>query len=124
VTGVNQVSESTRVLILFVLCIILLLVLSFFIQSLMMRRAMKAVIKILRFKQSLTPETAQFANDVGIKKRSFINFKGVRDYKPNALQYLMNQEIILVTEDGRIYLSEEKLLQSGLEAQLGVKKMT
>lgn len=116
-------SESTRVLIMIILVIILLIVVAFFGQNLIMKRAMKAVIKALRTHQALTPETAKFAADMGIHKKGLINLKALRDYKPNVIQYFINLEIIHVTEDGRIYLSEEKLLQSGIEAALGMKKV-
>jgi hypothetical protein len=32
-----------------------------------------------------------------------------RDYKPYALQILIKQGVLCQTEDGRLYLSEEKL---------------
>jgi len=32
-----------------------------------------------------------------------------RDYKPAALQGLIRVEIVQVTEEGKVYLSEEKL---------------
>jgi hypothetical protein len=117
------VSESTRVLIMIILVTILVIVLAFFVQSLMMKRAMKAVIKALRTHQALTLETAKFAADMGIQKRGIINLKALRDYKPNVVQYFIGIEVIQVTEDGKIYLSEEKLLQSGIEAALGMKKV-
>jgi hypothetical protein len=40
-------------------------------------------------------------------------FRG-RDYKRYAISTLMKAEIIQATEDGKLYLSEEKLFESGL----------
>ena len=42
-------------------------------------------------------------------------FKG-RDYKQYALNMLMKSEIIQVTEDGKMYLSEDKLYASGIDS--------
>ena len=38
-----------------------------------------------------------------------------RDYKPHALTALMQVGIIQATEDGKLYLSEEKLAELSLE---------
>ena len=38
-----------------------------------------------------------------------------RDYKPYALSTLMKADIVQATEEGRLYLSEDKLIASGLE---------
>lgn len=38
-----------------------------------------------------------------------------RDYKPQALDALMQIGVVKVTEDGKLYLSEEKLAELGIE---------
>ena len=38
-----------------------------------------------------------------------------RDYKPHALKSMIDAGIVQLTEDRKLYLSEEKLLTSGLE---------
>jgi len=116
------VSESTRILILFILVIILLMVVAFWGQSLMMKRALKAVIKTFRDNQALTPETAKTTQELGIKGRSLLQLKAFRDYKPTALRFLQGQNILQITEEGKIYLSEETLYQSGIESRIGGKK--
>lgn len=115
-------SESTRILILMILVIILLLVLAFYGQGLMMKQALRSVIKLLRDHQALTPESAKYLDEMGLKRRSLFQLKAFRDYKPAAIQFLQRQEIILVTEEGKIYLSEEKLYQTGIEERIGKKK--
>jgi hypothetical protein len=115
-------SESTRALILLILIIILLLVLAFYGQGLMMKRALRSVIKLLRDHQALTPESAKYLDEIGMKRKSFLQLKAFRDYKPAAIQFLQRQEIILITEEGRIYLSEEKLYQTGIEGRIGKNK--
>jgi hypothetical protein len=87
-----------------------------------MKRALKSVIKSFRDFQALTPETAKMAFDLGFKRRGLLQIRGFRDYKPAALQFLQKQDIVLVTEDGRLYLSEQTLLTSGIESRLAGKK--
>jgi hypothetical protein len=57
-----------------------------------------------------------------LKKKGLLQGSGMRDYKPIALQYLMKENIVRVTDEGKIYLSEETLLQSGMESKIGSKK--
>jgi hypothetical protein len=116
------VSESTRILIIFILCMLLLLALGFMGQMWMMKRALKSVFKTFRDNNALTPENAKLAVDLGFKRKSFLQVKAFRDYKPTAITMLQRQEIVLMTEDGRIYLSEEALLQSHIEERLMGKK--
>ncbi len=113
--------ESTRVLIILILIIILLLAVAFLGSNLMMRRALRTVIKMFRNGQARTPETAQYAEDLGIKRRTLLQFKALRDYKPTALQLLMRGEIILSTEEGKLYLNEERLAQTSVEQKIGSK---
>jgi hypothetical protein len=108
-------NESTQTIILLILAMILLLILAMFVSVIMSKRAVKAVLKMLRDSDSTTPETAKTAEEVGFKPRGFINFRGLRDYKPNALQLLIREGIIQVTEEGKIFLSEEKLAQHSLK---------
>lgn len=83
---------------------------------------MRSVLKALRTNNALTAETAQFADDIGLKKKGLLQGSGMRDYKPTALQYFMKENIVRVTDEGKIYLSEETLLQSGMEPKIGSKK--
>ena len=105
-------SDSTRALVLLILVILLLLVVAFAGSSFLMRRALRQVIKMFRTAGALSPETAKLAADVGIRQKGLLEIRGLRDYKPTALQFLIRQEIVIVTEDGRVYLSEEKLATS------------
>ena len=114
--------ESTRVIIILILILILLLALAFVGSNFMMRRALKAVIKMFRKGDALSPETAKFAEDLGFKKKSFLQFKALRDYKPTAMNILMRAEVIQTTEDGKVYLSEDRLLQTNVEQRIGVQK--
>ena len=108
-------NETTQAIIILILAMLLLLALAVFASIIMSRRAVKAVFKMFRQADCTTPETAKTAAEIGFKQRGFISFRGVRDYKPNALQLLIREEVIKVTEDGRMYLSEETLYQHALK---------
>jgi hypothetical protein len=107
-------NQSSIVLIIFVLIIILLIGLTLVGVNLLMKRALKNVIKMFRTGQAFSPETAKHRDELGLKQRSFIHI-GARDYKPMVLQLLQRSSIVHTTEDGRIYLSEEALSASNFE---------
>ncbi len=115
-------SESTRIIIFLILIMILLLALAFLGSNFLMRRAIKAVIKMFRQGEALTPETAKTSEELGFKRKSFLQFKALRDYKPSAMNILMRADIIQTTEDGRLFLSEDRLMQTNLEQKLSGQK--
>ena len=112
-------NESTRVTIIFILAIILLLAVAFLGSGLLLRRALKVVIRTFRENGALTPEKALTAESLNLLPKGLFRARGLRDYRPAALQYLMRYQIILATEDGRLYLSEDALFQSGIESKIG-----
>ena len=101
---------------LFIISIIIVAVLGLFVvPRFMMRRAISRVIGIFRQHYALDAKSARTPQDLGLGPRGFMEgmFRG-RDYRPYALNILQKGEIVLVTEDGRLYLSEDKLSASGL----------
>ena len=80
----------------------------------MMKKAMITVIKTFRDKNALNPENARTEEELGFRTRQFLNIAIIRDYKPIVFQFLMRKDIIRLTEEGKFYLSEEALFQSGL----------
>jgi hypothetical protein len=106
-------SESTRALVLVILVVLLFLAIAFAGSNYMMRRAIKNVIKMLRDADALSLGTARTTEELGFKK-SIFQLKLWRDYKPAAIQLLMTANIILYTEDGKLYLSEENLAKTKL----------
>jgi hypothetical protein len=94
---------------------IVLLVALFVIPQFMMKRAIKAVIKIFRDNNAIGKKQARTAEELGLQpKRLVERMMKPRDYKPRALQLLMSQEIVQMTDDGKLYLVEEKLDASRL----------
>ncbi len=94
---------------------IILLIIAFlagiiFIPQLMLRRAVKQVLVIFRKHGAQSPGSAKMIDEMGIKPQGMfsLNF-GLRDYKYHAVQALIKGEIIAVTEEGKVYLQEDKV---------------
>ena len=90
--------------------IILTLLALIFIPTMMTRRAIHQVIKIFRYHNALSAETAKTIDELRLtpptlQQRLF----RTRDYKPRAVESLKQSGILCTTEDDRIYLAEEKL---------------
>jgi hypothetical protein len=108
-------NDSTRSLVILVMIMLLLITLAFLGSTFLMKRALKQVILILRHGQALSPQTAKTEAELGFKRKGIFEIRGLRDYKPSAMQLLIRQEIIGVTEDGRIFLSEDNLAKTNLK---------
>ena len=103
--------------VIYIVLIVVLAILAFFvIPPLRVKRAVRQVIFIFRQHSATNIKSAKTLDELGLRPKGMLDsmFKG-RDYKPHALQTLMKAEIIQHTEDGRFYLSEEKLSLSGFE---------
>jgi len=95
------------------LLIVLFMVLLVVLPLMMNKRAIKQVIKRFRDRQALDPGSAKTIDELDLRPPSFRErLMRFRDYKPAALNGLVRVGIIKVTEDGRFYLSEEKLRNS------------
>ena len=82
----------------------------------LVKRAVMQVIKIFRNQNATDSKNARTIDELGLRAPGMLQKMGRRrDYKPQALGVLVQAEIVQVTEDGKFYLSEEKLLESGLE---------
>jgi hypothetical protein len=90
----------------FLISIALLLGISF----LLTRRAAFQVINIFRKNNAIGKHNAKTIDDLGLRPLSFTQrmFRP-RNYKPQALKVLAEAQIIQVTEEGKFYISEEKL---------------
>jgi hypothetical protein len=86
-----------------------LLVLAFFISGRMTRRAVIRVIEIFRQKRAIGIHQAKTIDELGLTPPGFLErAMRARDYKQNALKILIKNEIIHVTGDGKLYITEEK----------------
>ena len=94
----------------------MLLVAIFVIPRWLLRRAARQVIKIFREHNATDSKNAKTIDELGLRPPGVMErMMRRRDYKPHALNALMQAEIIQRTEDGKLYLSEEKLIDFGLE---------
>jgi len=105
--------EQVNIIIIFLLITVLLFYLAFKLYKIMVRRAMIKVIKAFRDKGALGINSAREIDELGVTKRPF--FTILRDYRPLALQYLIEARVIHLTNEGRMYLIEDKLPIFGLD---------
>ncbi len=102
--------------IMIVVLLVLVVLALFVIPQWRVSRAVRDVIRIFRAQNAVDSKTAQPIEELGLQPRGIMEgmLKG-RDYKPHALKSMIDAGIVQVTEDRKLYLSEEKLLTSGLE---------
>ena len=99
-----------------VLITLLMLVTLFVLPQLLYKRAISKVIKIFRKYNAFTIESARTPKDLGLAQRGWLeNLGHTRDYKPRALQMLIDYDIVRKTDDDRVYLVKEKLAMYKLE---------
>jgi len=84
----------------------------FYIRAFLTRRAIFKVIDIFYQHNALGVNGAKTLHELGLESPNFFQrITRPRDYNQFALQILMKKEIILVNEEGRLYLLEERLDQ-------------
>jgi hypothetical protein len=85
----------------------------FYIRAFLTRRAIFKVIDIFYQQNALGVNGAKSLHELGLENPNFFQkITRPRDYKQSALQILMKREIVLVNEDGRFYMVEERLDQT------------
>jgi hypothetical protein len=83
-----------------------------FPQWILLRTAPK-VIRIFRENNAVGSQNAKTIEELGLKpKPMFERMLRRRDHKPRALQFLMRVSIVEITDEGKVYLDEEKLSQT------------
>ena len=92
------------------LSILFILMLGFLIMALMSRRAMRQVLKIFHKTSSLCSQRPKGVEELGLNPPGFVErmFK-LRDYKPYALQALIQAGIVRKDFTGRVCLLEDKV---------------
>ena len=96
-----------------ILLAVLVIVIVFILPQLFLRMAISSVIRSFREKRAVTPETARSLDELGLRPKNMLKavFSG-KQYKGTALMVLRNAQIIELTEDRKLYLSEENLSRS------------
>ena len=96
-----------------VILLLVFLVVLFGLPSLLIAISVPKVIKIFRKKYAVGINNAKSVEELGLQPRSFIQrLMKMRDYKPRALEFLIQMNVVQVTEDGKVYLSEDMLSQT------------
>jgi phosphatidylglycerophosphate synthase len=94
----------------------LFLLAAFAIQGLLVRRAAFQVIKIFRKNHSLCSEGYKTIEELGLQPPSFMERMfhfGLRDFKPFALQALIQAGVVRDTSDGKVCLLDLKSKKFG-----------
>ena len=93
-----------------ILLTVLFLILILILPVALTRRAVRQVIVIIKKNNALNPEQAKTIDELGLRPLTLgQRLLRARDYKPRAMKALIEAKIILATEDGRLYISEENL---------------
>jgi len=99
--------KSTMIAIFF---FILMIACVLFLPQFLYRRGAKQVISIFRYHGALSADTAKTSGELGLVEKSYAQrMVSLRDYKPAALNVLLQEGIVVSTEDGKLYLAEGKL---------------
>ena len=93
--------------------LILLVGTALWLSRILMARAIRSLISSLREAGATTSANARTAEELNLRAKSTLrDFRVLRDYGPYALQILVRAGVVEVTEDGKLFLSEERLAMS------------
>jgi hypothetical protein len=101
---------------LFILLLVILAVLGLWVLPRMrIKRAVNQVVAIFERYNALDVRSARTINELGLKPPTFLDrMMRMRDFKPYALQILMKAEVVLQTDGGRLYLSQDRLAATNI----------
>ena len=96
-----------------VLMVILFIVVMLVVPQWMLTRNVPKVIRIFRQQNAVGEKNAKTIEELGLLPKSmFQRMFNRRDYKPQALQFLLRTTVVEMTEEGKVYLNEETLMQT------------
>ena len=100
--------------VLFIVLMVVVFILAFiFIPQFMLARNIPKVIRIFREHNAVGEKNAKTIEELGLlPKTMFQRMLSRRDYRPQALQFLLRTTIIEMTEEGKVYLNEDNLYLS------------
>jgi hypothetical protein len=100
--------------ILFIVLIVILFILSvLFLPYWLTIRTVPRVIRQFRQKNAVGENNAMTIDELELKPKSiFRRMFTRRDYSQNALQFLIRADVVDITEEGKFFLNEEKLMFS------------
>jgi hypothetical protein len=91
---------------------VLIVIGSFLLSVSLFRRALLSVVETFKQHNAVEEKNAITSVELGCKPRTLMNFlnPGMRDYKVEALEFLMSCGIVEVTYDNKYFLCEERLI--------------
>jgi hypothetical protein len=100
---------------LLILIVILLGVAAFYFSRMRMKIALRSVVNSFYERGALQAKKAATPRDLGVVPLDvFSRMMRLRDYRPQALRLLVNAGIVIATDDGLLYMSEDLLRQSNI----------
>ena len=110
---------DTNTILITILIFAVLLAAIFIIPGWRLKRAIRQVVQIFRRYNATDVKNAKTDDELGLKPPPMLQrMTSLRDYKPYALSVLIRAEVVQQTEDGKFYLSEDKLMASNLRKYL------
>lgn len=97
-----------------VLAVAALLLAFFVVKPWLVRRALPKVIRIFKEHNATSVKNAVRFEELGIRASDMFDLRFLKDFKKDALDFLLKVDIVQMTEDGRFYLAEDKLNNSKL----------
>lgn len=96
-----------------ILMILLFIAVVIVVPQWMLSRNVPKVIRIFRHQNAVGAKNAKTIEELGLQPKSmFQRMFNRRDYKPQALQFLIRTTVVEMTEEGKVYLNEETLMQT------------
>jgi hypothetical protein len=96
-----------------VLMVLLFIAVMVVVPQWMLSRNVPKVIRIFRQQNAIGEKNAKTIEELGLLPKSmFQRMFNRRDYKPQALQFLLRTTVVEMTEEGKVYLNEETLMQT------------
>jgi hypothetical protein len=93
--------------------IILGIVIWLFVPAWIIKRNTRKVIKIFRQKNAIGMQNAKSVYELGLNPPSLAKrIMSLRDYKPKALEFLIQVNVVFTTEDGKLYITEQSLVNA------------
>lgn len=94
---------------------ILTLIAFFWIPQWMIKRNARKVIRIFREKNAIGIQNAKTIEELGIERHPMMKkvqqgkIFSRRDWKPAALDLLIQSNVVMITEEGKLYITEASL---------------
>jgi len=100
--------------ILFIILLVIIFILSvIFVPYWMITRTVPKVIKAFRQKNAVGEKNAVTIDELELRPKSiFRRMFARRDYRQSALQFLIRGDVVDITEEGKFFLNEQKLMLS------------